>query len=113
MLRTATNEESLQAQAAVCKWVILARCDRCTSAAVPHPDVKSSEDFAAVHIHIFVRPRRFVDLDVEPGAGRTNGRLSQFGKSQKTSALDGQEVAIAFKPREQWPKPFRFYSLYR
>ena len=29
------------------------------------------------------------------------------------SALDGQEVAIAFKPREEWPKPFRFYSLYR
>ena len=29
------------------------------------------------------------------------------------SALDGAEVAIAFKPREEWPKPFRFYSLYR
>ena len=29
------------------------------------------------------------------------------------SALDGQEVAIAFKPRAEWPKPFRFYSLYR
>ncbi len=29
------------------------------------------------------------------------------------SALDGQEVAIAFKPRDEWPKPFRFYSLYR
>lgn len=28
------------------------------------------------------------------------------------SALDGQEVAIAFKPRETWPKPFRFYRLY-
>ena len=29
------------------------------------------------------------------------------------SALDGKEVAIAFKPRPEWPKPFRFYSLYR
>lgn len=29
------------------------------------------------------------------------------------SALDGQEVALAFKPREEWPKAFRFYRLYR
>ena len=29
------------------------------------------------------------------------------------SALDGQEVAIGFKPRAEWPKPFSFYSLYR
>jgi peptidyl-tRNA hydrolase len=29
------------------------------------------------------------------------------------SALDGAEVAIAFKPREEWPKGFRFYRLYR
>ena len=29
------------------------------------------------------------------------------------SALDGQEVAIAFKPREEWPKAFKFYELYR
>lgn len=29
------------------------------------------------------------------------------------SALDGQEVAIAFKPRAEWPKAFRFYRLYR
>ena len=29
------------------------------------------------------------------------------------SALDDQEVAIAFKPREEWPKSFRFYQLYR
>lgn len=29
------------------------------------------------------------------------------------SALDGQEVAIAFKPRTEWPKPFKFYKLYR
>ena len=31
----------------------------------------------------------------------------------KESALDDQEVAIAFKPREAWPKSFRFYQLYR
>ena len=29
------------------------------------------------------------------------------------SALDGAAVAIAFKPREEWPKAFRFYRLYR
>lgn len=29
------------------------------------------------------------------------------------SALDNQEVAIAFKPRQEWPKPFRFYKLYK
>lgn len=29
------------------------------------------------------------------------------------SALDGAEVAIAFRPREEWPKAFKFYRLYR
>ncbi|WP_299684424.1 peptidyl-tRNA hydrolase [uncultured Dokdonia sp.] len=29
------------------------------------------------------------------------------------SALEHKEVAIAFKPREEWPKPFKFYKLYR
>jgi peptidyl-tRNA hydrolase len=29
------------------------------------------------------------------------------------SALGGQEVALAFKPRSEWPKAFRFYRLYR
>lgn len=29
------------------------------------------------------------------------------------SALDNREVAIAFKPREQWPKMFRYLKLYR
>jgi len=29
------------------------------------------------------------------------------------SALGNQEVAIAFSPREEWPKMFRFLSLYR
>ena len=29
------------------------------------------------------------------------------------SALDNIEVAIAFKPREDWPKPFKFYRLYK
>ena len=29
------------------------------------------------------------------------------------SALGGREVAIAFKPRAQWPKMFRFLKLYR
>ncbi|MCP3925159.1 MAG: hypothetical protein GY714_21505 [Desulfobacterales bacterium] len=26
------------------------------------------------------------------------------------SALENQEVAIAFKPRSDWPKPFKFYK---
>jgi hypothetical protein len=29
------------------------------------------------------------------------------------SALGNQEVAIAFKPREEWPKAFKFFKLYR
>lgn len=29
------------------------------------------------------------------------------------SALDGAEVAIAFCPRVEWPKMFRFFKLYR
>ncbi len=29
------------------------------------------------------------------------------------SALDNQEVAIAFRPREEWPKAFRFFRLYK
>ena len=29
------------------------------------------------------------------------------------SALGGQELAIAFKPREGWPKAFKFYRLFR
>ena len=29
------------------------------------------------------------------------------------SALDGKEVAIAFKPRYEWPKAFKFFKLYR
>jgi hypothetical protein len=29
------------------------------------------------------------------------------------SALDGAELAIAFCPREEWPKAFKFYRLYR
>ena len=28
------------------------------------------------------------------------------------SALGNQEVALAFKPREEWPKPFKFFRLY-
>jgi hypothetical protein len=29
------------------------------------------------------------------------------------SALGGQEVALAFKPRGEWPKAFKFFRLYR
>lgn len=29
------------------------------------------------------------------------------------SSLNGQETAIAFKPREEWPKTFKFYRLWK
>jgi hypothetical protein len=29
------------------------------------------------------------------------------------SALNDEEVAIAFRPREEWPKAFKFFPLYR
>lgn len=29
------------------------------------------------------------------------------------SALDGQEVALAFRPRAEWPKMFRFFALFK
>ena len=29
------------------------------------------------------------------------------------SRLDGAEVAIAFRPRDEWPKAFKFYRLYK
>ena len=29
------------------------------------------------------------------------------------AALAGAEVAIAFRPREEWPKAFKFYRLYK
>ena len=29
------------------------------------------------------------------------------------SSLDDQEVAIAFCPRNDWPKPFKFYRLFK
>jgi hypothetical protein len=29
------------------------------------------------------------------------------------SALGGAEVALAFKPRDEWPKAFKFFPLYR
>jgi hypothetical protein len=29
------------------------------------------------------------------------------------SALGGQETALAFEPREEWPEAFRYFRLYR
>lgn len=42
-------------------------------------------------------------------------KAKSFGDSVvlTESALDNAEVAIAFKPREEWPKAFKFYPLYR
>jgi len=28
-------------------------------------------------------------------------------------AFDGAEVGLVFKPREEWPKPFKFFRLYK
>lgn len=46
---------------------------------------------------------------------------AEFARAKETpehvvlteSALGGEEVAIAFKPRAEWPKAFKFYRLYR
>jgi hypothetical protein len=29
------------------------------------------------------------------------------------STMDGREVGLVFKPREEWPKRFKFYKLYK
>ena len=29
------------------------------------------------------------------------------------AALENQEVALVFRPREEWPKPFKYFRLYR
>lgn len=29
------------------------------------------------------------------------------------SAIDHKETALVFKPREEWPKAFKFYKLYK
>ena len=42
-----------------------------------------------------------------------NAKLVEDHVVLTESALDGQEVAIAFKPRSEWPKMFRFLRLYR
>jgi len=43
-----------------------------------------------------------------------NARATEDNVVLTESALpEGQEVAIAFKPREEWPKSFKFLRLYR
>ena len=45
----------------------------------------------------------------------------EFAKAKETpdyvviteSALDGQEVALAFRPRAEYPKAFRFFKLFK
>jgi hypothetical protein len=45
----------------------------------------------------------------------------EFAKAKETpdhvviteSALEGQEVALAFKPRAEYPKAFRFFKLFK
>jgi peptidyl-tRNA hydrolase len=42
-----------------------------------------------------------------------NARQVQDHVVLTESALGGREVAIAFRPRDEWPKMFRFLRLYR
>ena len=42
-----------------------------------------------------------------------NARLVDDHIVLTESALANQELAIAFKPRETWPKMFKFFKLYK
>lgn len=42
-----------------------------------------------------------------------NAKLVEDHVVLTESALDNREVAIVFKPREEWPKMFRFLKLYK
>ena len=42
-----------------------------------------------------------------------NAKLVEDHVVLTESALDNREVAIAFKPRAEWPKMFKFAKLYR
>ncbi|MFZ6679370.1 hypothetical protein [Undibacterium sp. Tian12W] len=42
-----------------------------------------------------------------------NAKLVEDHVVLTESALDNREVAIVFKPREEWPKMFKFLKLYR
>ncbi len=50
---------------------------------------------------------------------RVNGKEFEKAKTFEDqvvlteSALEHKEVAIAFKPRKEWPKPFKFYKLFK
>ncbi len=48
--------------------------------------------------------------------------VEQFERAKKSElehvvttelALNGEEVVLVFRPRTEWPKEFKFYSLYR
>ncbi len=41
------------------------------------------------------------------------GRACEAPVVLTESSLGGQEVAIAFRPRREWPKAFRFFRLYK
>lgn len=47
--------------------------------------------------------------DAEFAAARAAGDFVVITES----ALDGAEVALAFKPRAEWPRAFQFFPLYR
>lgn len=42
-----------------------------------------------------------------------NAKLVEDHVVLTESALDNREVAIVFKPREEWPKMFKFLKLYK
>ena len=39
--------------------------------------------------------------------------VAGYGRVMTESGLDNQRIAIVFKPREEWPKPFKFLRLYK
>jgi hypothetical protein len=42
-----------------------------------------------------------------------NAKLVEDHLVLTESALDNQEVAIVFRPRNEWPKMFKYFRLYR
>jgi hypothetical protein len=51
--------------------------------------------------------------DNEFEAAKTHGENMRDYQVMTESSLDNAETAIVFKPREEWPKFFKFLRLYK
>ena len=64
-----------------------------------------------------LRKARFVDCDsflLDSGLSRAfHDVVTSAARVLSESALDGAEVALAFKTRAEWPRAFQFFPLYR